>query len=175
MARSSPAQRQKLSPAPSWITLGFGLGALTVWALLRQPELPPAPEPVAAAATEAPAPRGNVATLADRPSFNVVAAMFEQNLPWAFWHEGRSQFALWNSVTGDYTDFFEAQRVGDDLFFRPLDRLTWWLIDGYGPEAGVIRFAETNAMRLVRFEQAGILPEARKLPPPPAPQFNYLP
>lgn len=182
MVRSSPRQRQKLSPVPSWITLGFVLGALTVWAFLKRPERPANMGAgvagdaaiVAGAQVEEPKPR-NVASLADRPSFNVVDAVFELHRAYAFWEDDRTQIALWNSVTGEYSDFFEVYRTDDATFYRPIEKITWWLIDGYGPEEGLIRFAETNDMRLRRYAKAGILPESRRLPPPPPPQFDLAP
>ena len=164
--------------------LGFILGSVTVWAFLRRPEMPPSPPAVEAdataepsdAAANAPATKSrNIATLADKPSISVVEAIFEQSREYAFWFENVTQIAIWNSVTGDYTDFFEVYRTRDATYFRPLDKLTWWRIDGYGPDPGMIRFAETNEMRLIRYRDAGVLPESHTLPPPPPPRFNLAP
>ena len=179
----SASARASLSHVPSWILIGFGLGALTVWGFLSRPEPPPPVTPPAAdvdatAATPlaSPAtPRRNPAALTDRPSLQVVEALFEQHRAWAFWDNGATQIALWNGATGAFTDFFEIRRTEEGTYYRTLDALTWWPIEYYGPDNAPIRFTETNVMRLARYRAAGIVPEERKLPPLPPPHFDLAP
>ena len=109
--------KPKLSKTPSWIMLGFLLGVGFMLALppLRR-KSPPPPERRIEAPKPVPPPE---------PQLTTVEAIFEQWRPFAAWDDdGATQFALWNSETRDYTDYYEARRIGDEVYVRSIMRLT---------------------------------------------------
>jgi len=127
----------KPSQVPSWITLGFALGALFVMALPRPRELarPAAPAP-APALRPAPA-----------PQLTTIEAVFEQWQQYAVWSGETTQVAMWNSVTQGYSDCYEVLRVGDNLYFRSIPALTRPILThGVVPESP-LQFTESAAAR----------------------------
>jgi len=163
------------SRAPSWVLLGVVLGGLTVWSFYDSTEAEVAVSAVSEVeppAPDEPAPPANPLARGDRPSLEVVEALFELYRPYVFWDRGLTQIAVWNGTTAAYTDFFEVVSTDHGEYFRSLEALTWWPIEDYGPEESPIRFCETNEMRLTRYRAAGLVPEQRVLPPPPPPRFE---
>jgi hypothetical protein len=107
----------KPSQVPSWVTLGFVLGALFVWALPGHPENEAAsrpPEAVAAKPSAAPA----------APRITTIEAVFAAWGKYAVWSDDTTEVALWNSETMNFSDCFEVVRVGDEVYFRSIPRLT---------------------------------------------------
>ncbi len=117
MPSAPPSRRPaiaRLSKTPSWIMLGFALGALFVWALPVRVKTPPPPAPL-----PAPPP------LILRPHFlTEVEAVFAQWGQHAVWDNDTTEIALWNADAKAFTDTFEVLRVGDRLYFRSLPQLT---------------------------------------------------
>ena len=114
-----PLSTAKMSKTPSWIMLGFLLGAVFVAAL------PPlgkkaAPESVSLRAVEPPPPSGPRAPQPLTTIEDVFATWGSQ----AVWSDDVTEVALWNSKEGAYADFFEVRRVGDVFYFRSIPRLT---------------------------------------------------
>jgi hypothetical protein len=126
--------RTKPSQVPSWISLGFALGALFVMALPRHAEAPPpAPEP--APAPPAPAP------------MTTVEAVFETWGKYAVWDDDRTQVALWDVQSKAYSDCYEVLRVGDKYYFRSIPSLTRpVLTHGVVPESPM-EFTESEPQR----------------------------
>ena len=129
-----PPARTKPSQVPSWISLGFALGALFVMALPRHAESPPpAPEPVPA--PPAPAP------------MTTVEAVFETWGKYAVWDDDRTQVALWDVQSKAYSDCYEVLRMGDKYYFRSIPSLTRpVLTHGVVPESPM-EFTESEPQR----------------------------
>ena len=114
-----PVSTAKMSKTPSWVMLGFLLGAVFVAALppLRKP---PAPETVSLRAIEPPKPAvprepGPLTTIED------VFATWGKH---AVWSDDVTEVALWNIKEKAYTDFYEVRRIGDAYYFRTIPKLT---------------------------------------------------
>jgi hypothetical protein len=107
-----------MSMTPSWVMLGFVLGAFFVWALPESKKaLPPSSTPVA----RAPEPM----MLASRlPRLTDVEAVFAQWDRYAIWENDVTEVAYWNEETRSFSNFFEVLRSGDRLFFRSIPKLT---------------------------------------------------
>jgi len=114
-----PLSTAKMSKTPSWIMLGFLLGAAFVVALppLRKK---PVPEPAAfravePARTDGPREPPQLTTIED------VFAVFGQH---AVWSDDVTEVALWSIRDKAYNQFYEVRRVGDAYYFRTIPRLT---------------------------------------------------
>ena len=116
----SPAEpRPKPSKTPSWIMLGFLLGAVFVVALppLRKK---PAPETVALRAIDPPKPT----VPRDPGPLTIIEDVFATWSKYAVWSDDVTEVALWNINEKAYSDFYEVRRYGDIFFFRTIPRLT---------------------------------------------------
>jgi hypothetical protein len=132
---ATPPRPGKPSQIPSWVVLGFALGALFVAALPRRPEPPPpaAPEPAIR-----PAPPPPVTTI------EAVFASWEQ---YAVWADNTTQVALWDAHTKSYSECYEVLRVGENYYFRSIPALTRpVLTHGVVPESP-LQFTESPAQR----------------------------
>ncbi|MBM3873951.1 MAG: hypothetical protein FJ382_09515 [Verrucomicrobia bacterium] len=133
-APSERPSRTELSRAPSWILLGFVIGAVFVLLLRRQYLVEEAMlnPPVAGAAAidaadaEAASP---TAARAGEPTALAFDAVWRAWGHHAVWVDDSTQVALWNAQSGDYRDAFEVIRKGDEFYFRPLSRLTRPVVD----------------------------------------------
>ncbi|HTZ21516.1 MAG TPA: hypothetical protein VMC06_11605, partial [Opitutaceae bacterium] len=112
----------KMSMTPSWVMLGFVLGAFFVWALPEpKKELPSSPVPVERTPeTTTRPPR--------LPHLTDVEAVFAQWDRYAIWENDVTEIAYWNEETRSFSNFFEVLRSGDRLFFRSIPKLTRPLI-----------------------------------------------
>jgi hypothetical protein len=129
----SPPVPAKPSMVPSWIMLGFALGALFVWALPRRPEAP-VREPVAPTPTP----------LVRR--FSTVEAVFEQWGQYASWSDNTTQIALWSGETNSFSECYEAVRVGEAVYFRSIPALTRPILThGILIDGCPLQFTETAA------------------------------
>ena len=117
---SHPRPPAKMSMTPSWVMLGFGLGAFFVWAL-PTPEKTPPPAP----AERVPEQKMLVVRL---PRLTDVEAVFAQWDRYAIWDNDATEVAYWSEETKSFANFFEVLRVGDRLFFRSIPKLTRPLI-----------------------------------------------
>jgi hypothetical protein len=117
---SEPSERTpqpRMSMTPSWIMLGFVLGALFVVALPpfeNEKPSPPVerPEPPEPAAPPTP------------PQISTVEAVFAEWGENAVWDDNVTEIALWNTGSNRFSDFFEVRRHGDLYYFRSIPRLT---------------------------------------------------
>jgi hypothetical protein len=92
--RPAPARPElppKPSMAPSWVLLGFVIGAVFVWMLPRSPA------PSALSLSEAPPP---VAVAKTPPQIAVIEAVFAVWGRFAVWDNDLTEVALWRSETG---------------------------------------------------------------------------
>jgi hypothetical protein len=143
---SAVGPKEDLSKTPSWIMVGFVLGMIAVLGFQHEMQrsaaqaadtvakAPPPPEPE---------PVSNVTKVTDLPSLAVIEAVFTEWGSYARWEEERTEVALWNSTTGEFSDFFEVVRVADDLYFRSIMRLTRPLTDAKPPLEAPLRFTES--------------------------------
>lgn len=139
--RPSPS---KMSKTPSWVTLGFVLGALFVWSLPeRERKAPPPPAP----ATKFVSVR--------LPRTTEIEAAFALWGRYAVWDLDRTEVALWNDEAKSYADFFEVVRVDDNYYFRSIPKLT----------RPILRNTQRTESPLVFTELRGSPPSVR--PPEP--------
>lgn len=110
----------KLSRTPSWVMLGFVLGALFVYAMMRQDE-PEAPVAVQARVSEAPQPPPPVRRTATLSTIEAVFAVWGK---YATWTEDVTEVALWNKEERKFADFYEVRRIGGVYYFRSIPELT---------------------------------------------------
>ncbi|MBP7142605.1 MAG: hypothetical protein KBA71_11910 [Opitutaceae bacterium] len=131
-----PAEPQEHSPppappskVPSWILLGFVIGATFVF-LLRRDYIRPVPPPVAHAETPVPA-LAALQAVEHKPdaSLATIEAVWAVWGEHAIWEGETAQVALWDVDKGGFSEFFEVVRYGDHVYFRSLTRLTRPVID----------------------------------------------
>jgi len=106
------------SQTPSWVMLGFLLGGLVVYAMMRPRQaVPPTAAPVSTAAPAPEPPR--VA-----PVLTTIEAVFQEWGARAVWHANTTEVALWNTRDRAFTDFYEVRRLGGVNYFRSIPALT---------------------------------------------------
>jgi len=132
----TPLPPPKLSKTPSWVTLGFILGALFVLALPRRPaEAPPVLQPVREEPVRASGPR----------QLMTIEAVFAKWGREAVWSHDVTEVALWNSDQGKFSDYYEIIRNGEVFYFRSIDRLTRPLLKhGQASGESPLQFTETE-------------------------------
>ena len=163
-----PPSPSQLSKIPSWISLGFVLGALFVWALpAPEVEIPPPPDPVETAPVTPPV-RSGPAPLSD------IEAVFEVWGRYAIWYNDLSEVALWDTETKAYARYYEVLRSGDSYYFRTIDRLTRPILTHGVLVESPLQFTETEAMRAewlreTREEDWKMIRESNPLRPTPTP------
>jgi hypothetical protein len=145
MDEESPSTEAKEKPSqiPSWVSLGFALGALFVMALPKR-----APEATAPAPEEPP-----VVKAAPQARISTIEAVFSDWGHLAQWTGSTTQVGLWDPGTRSYADFFEVLRVGDALYFRSIPSLTRPPLRlGIPPECP-LEFAEAGHYDAVQAEE----------------------
>jgi hypothetical protein len=139
MDEEAPAPPAKPSPIPSWVTLGFVLGALFVLALPRRSADAPEGHPAAAAPKpQAPAAPATLAT---------IDAVFQAWGGGAVWSDGTTEVALWSPETKSYSDFYEVVKVDGEFYYRPIPALTRPILTHGIPENSPLEFTETERQR----------------------------
>jgi len=135
-----PPRPSKPSQIPSWVMLGFVLGAAFVLALPRRREAPASPP--SEAGEPAPAIKYVVA-----PHLTTIEAVFAEWGKYAVWDNDVTEVALWNADSKEFSDFYEVVRIGDATYFRSIPRLTRPILT-HGVQAGSpLEFTETDAQR----------------------------
>lgn len=107
---------RELSKTPSWVMLGFIVGALFVLAL---PRPAPAPQPTFVARPAPPKPAPTAPRL-----LTTIEAVFDQWHEYAVWSDDRTQVALWNSAVGDFVECYDVLRQDGRYYFRSIPQLT---------------------------------------------------
>jgi len=129
-----------LSKTPSWILIGFVLGALFVWFLPK-----PAPEVIEVPVRDT-TPPSLVANLT-KPDFSEVEAVFSEWESYAVWFNDTTEVALWDIETNQYSRFYEILRSGNEYYYRSIARLTRpVLTHGVSVNAPLL-FTETEKQR----------------------------
>lgn len=139
-APSEPVVK-KPSQVPSWVTLGFVLGALCVLAVPRRPA---AEVPVRPIVEEAPP---KPAKPAEAPRLTTIEAVFGDWDRYAVWSNSTTEVALWNSDTKGFTDFFEVMKNGEGYYYRSIPGFTRVLLTHGVPENSPLQFTETARQR----------------------------
>ena len=101
----------KPSQAPSWVILGFVLGALCVFAFPRtERPVPTAPVPPAAEIEHA--------TIRAQPisRFQAVEAVFTEWATYASWDADTTEISVYDPDLKKYAECYEVLRHGDDLY-----------------------------------------------------------
>lgn len=130
-----PPSPSRLSKTPSWVLLGFVIGALFVWSLPRPS--PPAGRP-------SPPPR---TVVLERPKATDIEAVFAEWGRHASWDHDLTEVALWDVDTKSYSIFYEILRSGEGLYFRSIPRLTRPLLTHGVPKTIPLQFTETEEQR----------------------------
>jgi hypothetical protein len=141
MDEESPARPAKPSQIPSWVTLGFVLGALFVLAWPRRS----ADAPVASPAVE-PAPAKPPVSVA-APTIGTIDAVFQAWGGGAVWSDGTTEVALWSPETKSYSDCYEVVDVNGDYYYRPIPALSRPILTHGVPENSPLEFTETERQR----------------------------
>jgi hypothetical protein len=144
-----PASPARLSKTPSWITLGFLLGALFVWTLPREnapadPALSPQAPP-------------QIVQL-ERPKLTEVEAVFAEWEQYGVWKNDVTQIAMWDTEKRSYTLYYEVLRDGGNYYFRSIPKLTRPLLTRGVPADAPLQFAETEESRRAWIERGQFEP-----------------
>lgn len=144
---SRPPSPKYLSKTPSWVSLGFVLGALFVWALpARKPAAPdPAPAPVVKP----------VAVTTKRPTLTEIEAVFALYGGSAVWSNDITEVALWDTETESFSRCYEVTRAGEHFYFRSIDRLTRPVLTHGVKGDGPLVFTETEEQRQEWLQEKG--------------------
>ncbi|MFT3782837.1 MAG: hypothetical protein QM790_12575 [Nibricoccus sp.] len=152
---SEPSSKPKLSTAPSWVMVGFVIGALFSWGVQRElarrhlEAAPAAPPPVSAPVETPKSP----AVMKERASLVAVENIFAQYGSNAVWRNDITEFALWNAETNKFSECFEAVRTGELLHFRTISHLTRPVIRPNPVPDAPIRFTEPEEVQLERLQK----------------------
>jgi hypothetical protein len=165
--KTYPLSTAKMSKTPSWIMLGFLLGAGFVVALppLRKKA---APEPAAFKAIEP----VRSAEPREAPQLTTIEAVFTEWGKLAVWSDGVTEVAQWNSRDQAFTDFYEVRRIGSEFYFRTISQLTRRVIARGKPIPECpLQFTETEE-QYQEWRQHGRTERSaeRDLRPPPEPR-----
>lgn len=132
--------RPKMSMTPSWVMLGFVLGALFVVALPQRKPAPPAAPP-----KQLSVPPRQTETRAAPPQLSTIEAVFSMWGEYAIWHDNRTEVALWNPELNRFADYYEVRRFGDILYFRTIPKFTRRVIQRGKPMPECpLQFTETE-------------------------------
>jgi hypothetical protein len=130
----------KPSQVPSWVTLGFVLGALFVLALpKRTPDVPL--KPVIEEAGPIPE------RAAEPPRLTTIEAVFASWDKYAVWSNDTTEVALWTSATKSFSDCYAVVRNGSDYYFRSIPALTRPVLTHGVVENSPLQFTETERQR----------------------------
>jgi hypothetical protein len=130
------------SQIPSWMMLGFILGALFVLALpSRTPPPPPAPAPVPVIEPAPPPTPQRLTT---------IEAVFAQWGRHAVWENDMTEVGLWDTATKEFSDCYEVIRSGDEYYFRSIPHLTRPVIAPVVSSDCPLQFTESEDHRLAR-------------------------
>lgn len=170
--------RPKLSMTPSWVMLGFVLGAFFVLALPSRDEKPDEPAPAPA---PAPPPSAPPEVLPPQP-LTTIEAVFAVWGDYAVWDDDITEVVLWNPAKPDSGDFYEVRRFDGTVYFRSIPRLTRRIINRGKPLPAEcpLQFTETEESyrEWMEFGRKERRSETRPIPPrlpSPAPPVETVP
>lgn len=145
-----PISPSRLSKTPSWISLGFVLGAGFVL-LLPSPKRNAAPNPAPAQLVRL-----------ERPQLTEIEAVFAQWESSAVWQNDLTEVALWDTQKRSYTICYEVLRSGEAFYFRSIPHLTRPILTrGVDPNSP-LQFTETEESRREWLERGQFEPRGRR-------------
>ncbi|MEX2044169.1 MAG: hypothetical protein WD941_02375 [Opitutus sp.] len=131
-----------MSKTPSWVMLGFVLGAAFVVALPEWRKEQPAVPVKAPPRVEQPRPP---AAPRPPPPLSRIDAVFEEWGRYAAWHDDTTEVALWDPAEERFADYYEVRRVNGVLYFRSITKLTRRIIvRGKQLTESPLQFTETE-------------------------------
>lgn len=152
----------RMSKTPSWILLGFLLGALFVYAWMRHDKAAPAKVTVQMLP---PAP----STKAKEPTrLSTIEAVFAVWGEYAKWSDDITEVALWNSQDKAFTEFYEVRRWSGTYYFRSIPALTRRTIrHGKFLPDSPLQFTETEEQyrEWLEYDRRERVPETPLYPP----------
>lgn len=133
--KSYPTPVSKMSKVPSWISVGFVLGAVFVWGLLKPKPVPPEVKIVEV-----------VRPQPQETHLTTIEAVFDRWGEHAVWHNDTTEIAYWNPGTEEFSEFYEVRRMNGALYFRSIPKLTRRIIKRGKPlpPECPLRFTETE-------------------------------
>jgi len=160
-AAPRPPAVKQLSKTPSWVMLGFVLGAAAVLSLPRSPEVvyvrEDAQESLPPTALAHPSPL--VAAPQQEPDFTIVEAVFSEWQNYAVWDGDVTEIALWDSEVGRYARFYEVLRAAGSgggaggaggaitFYYRSIPVLTRPVLTHGVSASAPLLFTEPDALR----------------------------
>lgn len=132
---------EKPSQIPSWVTLGFVVGALFVLALPRRAPVAPPATPTVEEAPSAPA-RPPAA-----PQVTTIEAVFAAWDQYAVWSNDMTEVALWNAGTKSYSDYYEVLKTANGYYFRSIPGFTRPILTHGVADNSPLQFTETARQR----------------------------
>ncbi|MCC6414598.1 MAG: hypothetical protein IT582_01640 [Opitutaceae bacterium] len=112
-----PPPPSRLSKTPSWLMLGFVLGAGFVWLLPR-----PGPRIIEVPVKDNTPPP--LIALSTKPDLSELEAVWNDWQQYAVWDNDRTEVAMWDAAVGKYARFYEVLRVDGVFYFRSIPTLT---------------------------------------------------
>jgi hypothetical protein len=143
---SERPRKESLSTTPSWLMLGFLIGAVTMYSSYERLFQKAPAEPVA------PAVRVEVQRVVVPPVPD-VEAIFLRYQDNAVWENDLTEVALWNPTSERFSELYEVLRTEDHYFFRSITTLTRPVAEYADEESVPIRFTESEAQRAKRLEK----------------------
>jgi hypothetical protein len=135
-----PPKASDLSKVPSWLLVGFVVGALFVGLLRRDYLVRSSPVQASGGNVESTLASPSPAVRPGEPSLSAVEAIWSVWGEHAVWVEEVTQISIWNTETLAFTDFFEVTRRADSYFFRCIPRLSRPVVDRGLGKAAPIQF-----------------------------------
>ena len=170
----TPAQRpnvRKLPKEPSWILLGFLLGAAFIWLLPVAREGHP---PAAGGGAAALPPEGAEKKAPPVRLLSTIEAVFAEWGRYAVWENDLTEVALWSADHAGYAECWEVLRNGDTLYFRSIPKLTRPIIN-YGAQlTSPLLYTETENTRAARSGGYAV-PLVGQVAPPSATAVEAVP
>lgn len=157
--KSYPTPVSKMSKVPSWISLGFVLGAAFVLAWPKPKQAAPQVKLVEA-----------VRAAPEETKLTTIEAVFAAWGQFAVWDGDTTEIAYWNPGTKEFSEFYEVRRVGGENYFRSIGRLTRRIINRGKPLPAEcpLQFTETEEQYREWLEHGRTERATRPAPPPPA-------
>ncbi len=140
-----PPRREQLSKVPSWIMLGFVLGAACVLAWPRKADVRPTLTVAPAVVRQAAPEPAHPPTLEHAMFFESVFAEWSK---YAVWEDELTEVAFLSADTKSFSEHYEVFRSGDRYYFRSISQFTRpVLTHGDVPNNSPLQFTEPQAAR----------------------------
>ena len=140
MAYDPDAPPQKPTSAPSWVLLGFVLGALFILAMPSRQKPAAEPAPVQAPKPE-PLPPPNPGR------FEAVETVFEAWSQYAVWQNERTEICVYDPDLNRFAECYEVLRSGDQMYYRSIPALTRPVLTHGVPPNSPVEFTEPSEVR----------------------------